>query len=150
MTLKLSLAVKTVVVFQNCGCVTSTTIAVTIRMNQLTCVVREIAQLAGRDVPASRIIVASQNGCSAMERTIVETTAMSFQKTVPLVKQKLTSSVRTTVAFQNNGLVTLLMIAVTALMKPKRFAKENIAIAPNQSLDATMENVFRADGDAVS
>lgn len=136
--------------FQSFGCATSTTIAVMIPTNPLTCVVKETARLAGRDAPDNRTIVAFPNGCSAMAKTIVATTATSCQKTVPSVNRRLTSSARTTDAFLNSGRVTLLTIAVMDRTKQKRCAKESTASAQSQSSDATTENVFRADGDVVS
>lgn len=124
-------------------------IAVTTQTNPLTCVVKETAPLAGRDVQASPTIVAFLNGCSAMEKTIVVITATSCQKTAQFVKRKRTSSARTIAAFLNSGLVTLLMIAAMVLMNRKLNAKENTENVLNLNSIATTENVFPADGAVV-
>lgn len=147
---KLNLVVRMDDAYRNFGCVTSITIAVMILMNQRTCVVKETVQLAGRDVLDSQIIVAFPSGFSVMEKTIVVTTAMSCQKTVPSANPKLTSSVRTIVAFPSNGLAILLMIVVTVLMNPKHSAKESIANVPNLNSVAITESAFQVDGDVVS
>lgn len=149
-TPKPNLAARTAVAFQNCGCATLTTIAVMTLMNQLTCAVSETARQDGRDAPASLTIVASRNGFSAMERTIAATTATNFQRTARFANPKQTSSARTTDAYPSNGLVTLLTTVEMDLTNRKRSAKENIVNVPNQSSDATTENVFLADGDVVS
>lgn len=141
---------KTAVAFPNCGCVISTTIAAMTLTNPRICVVNEIARRDGEDVQASRTIDAFPNGCSAMAKTIVVTTATSCQKTVPSANRKPTSSARTTDAFPSSGLVTLLMIAVMARMNRKPNVKANTANAQSPSSDATTANVSQADGDAVS
>lgn len=60
----------------------STTIAVMIPMNQLTCAVNVTVLPVGNDALASQTIDAFRNGCSAMARTIVvitgETKIFSF------------------------------------------------------------------------
>ena len=120
------------------------------QMNQLTCAVKEIAPLDGRDVQASRTTVAYPNGCSAMEKTIVAITAMNFRKTALFANLKLTISVKTTDVFLNSGLVTLLMIAVMVLMNQKHSAKENTGNVPSRNSIVTTGNAFLVDGDVVS
>lgn len=91
-TKKRNLLVKMDDAFRNCGCVVCSRncrekymddndecyfqilimIVETIRMNQHICVANEIVLRVGRDVLASQIIDAFRNGCSAMERMIVE------------------------------------------------------------------------------
>lgn len=67
---------KTVVAFRNCGCVTSTMIAVMIPMNQHTCVASVIVPPAGNAVQDNPTIVAFQNGCSVMAKMIAVTIGM--------------------------------------------------------------------------
>jgi hypothetical protein len=148
--LKLSSVVRTADASLNFGCATLTMTAVTTRTNLLTCAANVTARLDGNAAQDNRTIVASRNGSSAMAKTIVATTVMNSQKIVPFAKPKLISNARTTAAFRNNGRVTLQMIVVMAQMSQKHNVKENTAIALNPSSVATMENVFRADGDAVS
>lgn len=149
MTPKLSSAARMDGAFQNYGCVTLTTIAGTILMSQRTCVVRGIAQLDGNDVPVNPTIDASQNGFSAMAKTIVATTVMNFLKIVPCVSLTPTSSVTIIAAFQNNGRAILLMTVEMDLMRQNLNAKENIENVLNLSSDAKMGNVFQVDGDVV-
>lgn len=150
MILRQNSVARTVDAYRNFGCAILTTIVVMTQMNQHTCAVKEIVQLDGRDVQVSPTIVAFPNGSSVTVKTIVETTAMNSQKTVPNANPKLTSSARTIVAFLNNGLVTLLMTVVTVPMNLRLSAKESIESALSLSSAATMENVFQADGDVVS
>lgn len=115
-----------------------------------TCADSETAPPAGNAAQVSPTTAASQNGSSAMEKTIAAITATSCQRTVPSANPRPTSSVRTTAAYRNNGRATLPTIAVTVQTKLKRNAKANTASAPSQSSVATMANASRADGDAVS
>lgn len=149
-TQKPSSVVKTEDVFPSFGCVISTTIVVMIQMNQLTCVVREIAQLDGSDVPVNLTIDAFQNGSSVMVKTIAVITVTSFPRIAQYVNQKQTSNVKIIAAFPNNGPAILLTIAATVPMNPKHNAKENIENVLNQSFTVTTENAFQADGDVVS
>lgn len=124
--------------------------AVMTRMNLHTCVVKEIAPPAGRDARDNQTTAAFPNGYSAMEKTIAVTTATSCQKTVQFVNLTLTSNARTTDAYPNNGLVTLLMTAVTVPMNRKHNAKANTENVPSLSSIAKTENAYQADGDVVS
>lgn len=94
-------SVRTGVAYRNCGCATLTMTVVTIRMNLRTCAVNVIARLDGNVVLANRTIVAFRNGCSAMERTIVVTTATNYRKIVQLATRKPISSAPTIVAYQS-------------------------------------------------
>jgi hypothetical protein len=140
---------KMAVAFQNCGCVISIMIVVTILMSQLTCVDKEIVPLAGNVVPANQITDAFPSGCSAMAKTIVEIIVMRLQKIVQLVIPTQTSNVIIIVVYRNNGLVTLLMTVGMDQMKPRVFAKENTENVLSQSSTVEMENVFRVDGAAI-
>jgi hypothetical protein len=139
-------AAKMAVAFQNCGCVISITIVVMTPMSQLICVANVTAQPDGRDVPANQIIVAFQNGYSAMVKMIVVIVVTSCQKIVPNVTPIPISSVATTVVYQNNGRVISRTIAATEVMKTKGFAKENIGNVQNRSSTVVTVNVFRIDG----
>lgn len=75
-----------------------------IPMSPLTCADKEIVPQAGEDVQVNQTIVAYLNGSSAMERTIVVTTAMNFPKIAQHVKLNLTSSAKIIAAYPNNGL----------------------------------------------
>lgn len=88
-------------VFPSYGCVILTTIAAMIRMSPHTCVGNVTALLDGNVVPDNRTTDAFLNGCSVMEKTIAEITVMNYQKIVPNVQRKRTSSVTTTVVFQS-------------------------------------------------
>lgn len=136
-------------------------------MNLLTCVDKEIAQQDGEDVLDNQTIVVYLSGYSVMEKMIVETTAMSFQKIAQHAKLSLILSARITVVYLNNGLgnfskhftgflynnikflVISLMTVEMDLMKQKAYAKENIVNVQNQNSVVTTTSVFQADGDAV-
>lgn len=90
-------------------------------MNLHTCVVKEIAQLAGEDVQDSQIIVAFQNGCSVMEKMIVEIIAMSCQKIVQHANKSLTINVKIIAAYRSNGLGKLIFFWRISLYNFKKF-----------------------------
>jgi hypothetical protein len=146
---KRTLLAKTDDAFRSYGCVISIMIVEMIQMNQRICAVNETVQLGGRDVLVNPITGVFPNGCSAMERMIVEIIAMNFQKIVQSVTRKLTSSARTTVAFPNNGCVILLTIVAMEVMKKKITAKENIANVQSQNFVVEMVNVFQVVGYAI-
>lgn len=81
---------KTVDASLNFGCAISTTTAVMILMSQPTCVGRRIVQLDGEDAQAHLTTDAYLNGCSVMEKTIVETDLMSCQRIVQHATRKQT------------------------------------------------------------
>lgn len=72
-----------------------------ILMNQPTCVVNETVQPDGNVVLVNQTIDAFQNGYSVMVKTIVEITAMNYQKIAQSATPKLTSSAQTTDVFQS-------------------------------------------------
>lgn len=72
-----NLHAKTDAAFRNCGCVTLTTIAVTIQTNPPTCAGKGTAPQVGNAARAEPTTGAFQNGCSVMEKTTVEITLMS-------------------------------------------------------------------------
>lgn len=89
------------VVFRNCGCAISITIAVMIRMSRLTCAANVTVLRVGNGVPANQIIVVSRNGCSATVKTIVGIIATSCQRTVQNVVRRRTLSAEITDVFQS-------------------------------------------------
>lgn len=103
-TQKLSLVARMAVAYPNYGCAILIMIVEMILMNPLTCAVKEIARLDGEDVLANLTTDVFQNGYSVMERMIVETIVMNFRRIAQHAKLTLTSSVRITAVFQNNGL----------------------------------------------
>lgn len=147
---KLNLVAKTDVAFLNFGCAISITIVGMTRTNQLICAVKGIAQPDGSAVLGSQIIDAFLNGCSAMERMIVVTTATNCLKIARFASLKQTLSARTIDAFRSNGPVTLPMIVAMDLMSQNHSAKENIGNAQSLNSIVKMENAFQADGDVVS
>lgn len=119
-------------------------------MNQLTCAVNETALQDGNAAQVNPTTDVFQNGSSAMEKMIVEIIATNCQKTAQFVIPTQTSNVITTDAFQDNGPVILLTIAEMEVMSKKAFVKENIASVQSQNSVAKMENVFQADGVAIT
>ena len=79
-------------------------------MSQLTCVANATARMDGKDVPDQRIIVASPNGFSVMERTIVAIPVMSYQPIAQFAIQSQNSSAITTDVSQGDGSAISLMI----------------------------------------
>lgn len=147
---KPSLLARMVVAYQSYGSVILTTIAVTIRMNPLTCVDNVTVQLVGRDVLEEQIIVVYPNGCSVMVKTIVVTVQMNYLKTVQNVNQPEISNVKTIDVFQKDGYVILKMTVVTTRMSLKIYVKDCIDNVQNLNSSVPMENVYQDNGDVIT
>lgn len=70
-------------------------------MNRPICVDKRTVQPAGNGVQVNPTTDASQNGCSVMEKMIVEMVLTSYPNIVQNVIQKLNSSVAITDAYQS-------------------------------------------------
>lgn len=141
---------RTDAAFPNYGCAISTMIAVMTLMNQHTCVVKRIVRLDGEDALASLTTDAYQNGCSVMEKTIVEMDPMNCQKIVLLAMLRQTSLAKTNVVFLNNGYATSLTIVETAVMRLKLCANINTENVQSLNSSVVMANVYRQDGAAIT
>lgn len=145
-----NLRAKMVDAFPNCGCVISTTIVEMIPMNPRICVDNAIVPPVGRGAPEDRTTVASQNGFSVTEKTIVGMAPTSYLKIVRNATQILNLNVPTTDVFLSNGCVIFQMIAVTVPTKRKHFVRDTIdRNVLNRNSVATTENAFRHAGDAI-
>jgi len=138
--------VRTVGVYQSCGFVILTTIAVTTQTNQLTCVDNGTARLDGKDVRERPITGAYRNGCSATVRMIAATVQTSCQRTVRNVKRPRTISAKTIDVYLRDGCVTLRTTVVTTQMNRKTCAKDCTDSVRSLSSSVPMVNVYRVSG----
>lgn len=88
---------------------------------------------------------AFQNGCSAMAKTIVATTAMNYPKTVHLATRTLISSAKTIAACPNNGLATFPTTVVMAVTNWMNCAKESTGIYPALTKKTTKQKCFSTE-----
>lgn len=103
--------------------------------------------LVGVVAQVMQIIVVYRNGCSVMEKMIVEMAPMSLPKIVHPVKKREISNVKIEDVSQNDGYVTLKMIAeIIQTSKKICVLTKGTGSALNLSTDAITLNVSQLDG----
>lgn len=103
--------------------------------------------LVGVVAQVMQIIVVYRNGCSVMEKMIVGMAPMSLQKIVHPVKKREISNVKIEDVSQNDGYVTLKMIAeIIQTSKKICVLTKGTGSALNLSTDAITLNVSQLDG----
>jgi hypothetical protein len=129
------------------GGVISIMIVEMIVMSQLISVETTTVLLVGVVVRVTQIIVVYRNGCSVMEKMIVEMAPMSLPKIVHPVKKREISNVKIEDVSQNDGYVTLKMIAeIIQTSKKICVLTKGTGSALNLSTDAITLNVSQLDG----